>query len=94
MNTSVPSGQERPPAAVDETMMAAAWTRSEGRCECRSLAHGHDLRCNRALVWPNRNRALGRGAWRLLVRAGGGSGGPHVDAVCAHCAARDWTGNA
>jgi len=89
MSDSVPFGQQTFPLAIDDTVIAAAWDRSDGRCECRSLAHGHDLRCNRSLVWPNRNQALGRGAWMLRFHRNGAGDGPHIEIVCAECAARE-----
>jgi hypothetical protein len=88
MNDSSYSGQEAFTTVIDDTATAEAWGRSDGRCECRSLAHGHDLRCNRMLVWPNRGRVLGRGAWSLRARPNG-SAGPHIEVVCAECAARE-----
>lgn len=88
MNDSLTQGQEAFPAPVDDAMTTEAWDRSDGRCECRCLAHGHDLRCNRALAWPNRGRMLGRGAWNLRSRASGDSG-YRIEVVCAECAARE-----
>jgi hypothetical protein len=72
---------------VDEAALAEAWSRSGGRCECGTISHGHDLRCNRLLVWPNRGRSQGRGAWSLRLHANGGQ--PCCEAVCSVCAARD-----
>jgi hypothetical protein len=88
MNASVPYGLEGAPMVIDDAVMTTAWSRSDGRCECRSLAHGHDLRCNRPLVWPNRDRTLGRGAWGLRFRTNGGNDGRHIEVVCAECLRR------
>ncbi len=40
-----------------------AWMRSRGRCECCQSNHGHNGRCNCELVWEQRGRPFGEGAW-------------------------------
>ncbi|GEM_PF-6146149 len=62
---------------AERSAAAGAWSRSGGRCE----------RCSRQVVWHNRGRALGRGAWSLLALPGAGAV-RHV-VMCAGCAARE-----
>jgi hypothetical protein len=49
-----------------ETLMRA-WLRSEAKCECKRMGHGHSGRCNKAMVWANRGREAW-GAWEAESR--------------------------
>jgi hypothetical protein len=50
----------------DETV-AAAWRRSDGRCECHELDHLHEyLRCHRRLVWEYRGTRESTGGWEAV----------------------------
>jgi len=43
-----------------------AWLKANGRCQCRRIGHGHDsTRCNRPLLWLNRN-VDAPGCWEAL----------------------------
>jgi len=47
-----------------EDVVRRAWARAGGHCECSRKTHGHPYgRCNKELVWENRGRETGRGAW-------------------------------
>lgn len=47
-----------------EDVVRRAWARADGRCECHRKTHEHPyVRCNKELVWENRGRETGRGAW-------------------------------
>lgn len=49
--------------AFFDEVVAQAWKRAGGRCECRRTTHNHPyVRCNKELVWENRGRES-RGAW-------------------------------
>jgi len=73
---------------IENELLASAWMRSGGRCECHTISHGHDLRCNRQLVWPNRGRAVGRGAWDFRLHHEGGAEA-HAEVLCIHCLERE-----
>jgi hypothetical protein len=73
----------------EQELLTMVWTRSGGRCECHTISHGHDLRCNRQLVWPNRGRSLGRGAWDIKFHGSGGSVPTHAEVVCVDCLQRE-----
>jgi hypothetical protein len=66
-----------------------AWVRSHGWCECQRLAHAHQGRCNRELVWENQGRAAGRGVWEAhcLTPGIGRSGDtvPNCQILCWDC---------
>jgi hypothetical protein len=73
----------------EQDLLTSAWARSGGRCECHTISHGHDLRCNRQLVWPNRGRAFGHGAWDLKFHHNGGGGPGHIEVMCSECLKRE-----
>ena len=73
----------------DETVRRA-WIRAYGRCECRREGHGHPfVRCNKELVWDNRGRESGRGAWEAHHRTSVDSGGTddlsNCEILCWDC---------
>ena len=35
--------------SFSDSIIAQAWKRSDGRCECKRTSHGHGFRCNRIL---------------------------------------------
>ena len=50
--------------AFSEETVKKAFSRAEGKCECRRERHNHDyVRCNKELVYENRGRENGRGCW-------------------------------
>jgi hypothetical protein len=72
-----------------DEVVKLAWTRAQGRCECRRETHLHPyIRCNKELVWENRGRE-GRGAWeahhKVSVDAGGGSYLSNCEILCWDC---------
>ncbi len=49
--------------AFSDEVVAQAWTRAGGKCECERTTHDHGtIRCNKILIWDNRGRE-GGGAW-------------------------------
>ncbi len=59
--------------AFSDDVVARAWRRAGGKCECRRRTHDHRyVRCNKELVWANRGRE-GRGKWEAhhLSSSGG-----------------------
>jgi len=43
--------------AFSDEVVAQAWRRASGKCECRRTMHNHSyVRCNKELVWENRGR--------------------------------------
>ncbi|MEW5951086.1 MAG: HNH endonuclease signature motif containing protein [Elusimicrobiota bacterium] len=73
-----------------ESIIKEAWQRANGRCECRRKEHNHlYIRCNKELVWENRGRENGRGAWeahhRISVESGGDNTLSNCEILCWDC---------
>jgi 5-methylcytosine-specific restriction endonuclease McrA len=50
--------------AFSDGTVKRAWNLAGGKCECRRITHDHpDIHCGRKLIWKNRGREGGRGAW-------------------------------
>ncbi|MDD8012498.1 MAG: HNH endonuclease signature motif containing protein [Acidobacteriota bacterium] len=67
-----------------------AWQSADGRCECRRISHNHPyIRCNKALVWENRELEDAPGAWELHhitdVRNGGSDSLSNSEVLCWDC---------
>jgi len=75
----------------DETV-AQAWKKASAKCECTRAMHGHSGRCNKELVWENRGRGTGRGAWeahhRTSVQSGGSDALSNCEILCWECHSR------
>ena len=72
--------------AFSEETVRQAWIRAGGRCECRRATHYHPYtRCNKELVWENRGRESGRGAWETHHK----DGNPNNDAL-SNCEILCW----
>jgi len=73
-------------AFSDETVKQA-WQRAGGKCECRRTTHDHSyVRCNKELVWENRGRETGRGAWEAHhISASGGDTLSNCEILCWDC---------
>lgn len=76
-------------AFSDETVLAA-WKRAGGKCECRRVSHNHGYNsCDKELVWENRGRESGRGAWEAhhitSVQAGGNDSLSNCEILCWDC---------
>jgi len=72
-----------------EEVVARAWRRSGGYCECRRRTHGHYyVRCNKELVRKNRGRG-GRGCWEAHhISISGGDGLSNCEILCWDCHSR------
>jgi len=75
--------------AFSEETVRKAWTRAEGKCECRRERHKHSYtRCNKQLVWENRGRD-GPGKWeahhRTAVASGGDDSLSNCEILCWDC---------
>ena len=73
--------------AFSHATVLQAWTRADGACECRRRTHGHPyVRCGKELVWANRGRSSGRGAWEAHhSSATGGDGLANCQILCWDC---------
>jgi len=76
-----------------EDVVKRAWTRAGGCCECRRATHRHPyVRCGKELVWENRGRETGRGAWEthhiVSQEAGGESTYSNCEILCWDCHSR------
>ena len=76
-------------AFSDETVLAA-WKRSGGKCECRRVSHNHLYNhCGKELVWNNRGRESGRGAWeahhRTSIHVSGSDSLSNCEILCWDC---------
>ena len=79
--------------AFSEETVSQAWQRAEGKCECRRSAHNHTyVRCSKELVWENRGRESGRGAWethhKTSVESGGSDSLSNCEILCWNCHSR------
>ena len=72
--------------AFSDEVVAQAWRRAGGRCECRRTTHNHPYaRCNKELVWENRGRE-GRGAWEAHhITPAGGDTLSNCEILCWNC---------
>ncbi len=71
-----------------DDIIAQAWIRSGGQCECQR-GHGHgSLRCSNMIVLGNRGRT-GQGAWEAhhptSVDAGGDDSLSNCELLCWDC---------
>jgi len=64
-----------------EDVVRQAWTRAGGRCECQGASHLYG-RCNRELVWENRGRETGTGAWEAHHIVSQETGGAPILSNC------------
>ncbi len=72
--------------AFSEQTILEAWKRAKGRCECRRYTHNHTIPCNKELVWENRGRETGRGAWEAHHRGIlGGDSLSNCEILCWDC---------
>jgi len=73
--------------AFSDEVVAQAWRRAGGKCECRRTTHGHlYMRCNKELVWENRGREEGRGAWEAHhISSTGGDTLSNCEILCWDC---------
>ncbi len=69
-----------------DSVVAAAWRRAGGRCECRRRSHNHSyVRCSKQLVPGNRGRE-GRGKWEAHHRSStGGDTLSNCEVLCWDC---------
>lgn len=75
--------------AFSEETVQQAWKRSGAKCECTRSTHSHQGRCNKELVWENRGRETGRGAWeahhKVSVDSGGTDALSNCEILCWDC---------
>lgn len=73
--------------AFSDEVVAQAWRRAGGKCECRRTRHNHSyVRCNKQLVWENRGRGEGRGAWEAHhISSTGGDTLSNYEILCWDC---------
>ncbi len=79
--------------AFSEETVRQAWQRADGKCECTRSAHSHAYgRCSKELVWENRGRESGRGAWeahhKTSVESGGSDALSNCEILCWDCHSR------
>jgi len=54
------------------TVLRQVWQRSEGKCQCTRLDHGHPyVRCNKPLLWDKQDKPH-PGGWGVHRRLGYG----------------------
>ena len=71
--------------AFSDVVVADAWERADGRCECADPDHGHDGRCNEELEWDDRGRE-GTGPWEAHhLSPGGGDSLSNCQILCWPC---------
>jgi len=72
--------------AFSDDVVAQAWRRSGGKCECTRTGHGHTGRHNKELSWENRGRESGWGAWEAHhTSSSGGDGLSNCEILCWNC---------
>ena len=72
--------------AFSDEVVAQAWRKAGGMCECTRTTHDHDyVRCGKVLVWENRGRE-GRGAWETHhISSTGGDTLSNCEILCWNC---------
>jgi len=71
--------------AFPESVVRDVWQIVGGRCECSRVTHGHQGRCDKQLVWENRERT-GRGAWEAHhINSSGGDTHSNCEILCWDC---------
>ncbi len=74
--------------AFSKSVIDKAWERSGGHCECERKSCGHTGRCNKQLVYENRNEGK-RGAWeahhKKAVKDGGEDTLSNCEILCLDC---------
>ena len=64
----------------------AAWSRSEGRCECRRQGHAHGERCGQSLLWTMRGSDSASGGWEIRRRTTWGTDVlANCEILCSAC---------
>ena len=76
--------------AFSENIIKLAWHQAKGKCECTRIMHNHSFgKCNKELVWENRGREAGKGAWeahhKTSVEAGGSDVFSNCEILCWDC---------
>ncbi|RKY39224.1 MAG: hypothetical protein DRP72_00355 [Candidatus Omnitrophota bacterium] len=73
--------------AFSDEVVRQAWIRAGGKCECKRTTHNHYYgRCNKDLVWENRGREEGRGAWEAHhISSTGGDTLSNCEILCWDC---------
>jgi hypothetical protein len=82
------------PFEFPKDIVAAAFDRAGGRCECRLIRHGHyRIRCNKRLAWKNRGRnKRGPGRWEAHHKNANGRGVlSNCEIHCVACHAQTYT---
>ena len=69
-----------------DTVLRQAWQRSEGKCQCTRIDHGHPyVRCNKRLVWERQDKLV-PGGWRIRKRIGYGKNATSAcEILCWEC---------
>lgn len=69
-----------------DEVVAEAWQRSGGRCECKRKSDGHVGRCNYRLVWGARGMDKVLASWEAHhVTAGGRDTVSNCEILCMPC---------
>lgn len=76
--------------AFSSTVIAAAWQRSGGRCECCRSTCGHGYyRCNKLLSWNARGNDYAPGGWEAHHKTAATKGGSdtlsNCEILCISC---------
>lgn len=72
--------------AFPDSVVAEAWKRSGGCCECTRSTHGHVGRCNAKLVPQARGNEKVLGGWEAHhVTAGGPDVASNCEILCLPC---------
>lgn len=72
---------------IPESVVREAWERSGGRCECRNVRHNHpNIKCDRQLIWENRDIDRSQGAWKICVKPHDGQVTADLcEVLCCEC---------
>lgn len=69
--------------AFSDSVIAAAWQRAGGRCECGRNSCGHGpWRCNKTLNWNARGNDYAAGGWEAHHKTAVASGGTDTLSNC------------
>lgn len=73
--------------SFSDDVVKKAFSRADGKCECKRSRHNHPYgRCGKELVWDNRGRNSGRGAWEAHhINANGDDNLSNCEILCWDC---------
>jgi hypothetical protein len=72
--------------AFPDSVVAEAWLRSGGTCECTRSTHGHVGRCGARLDWGARGQEKYLASWEAHhITAGGPDTASNCEILCILC---------